>query len=47
VSRKQACASRHWGDVITAIDNQKVASQLDVNLVLNHKRPGDSVTVTV
>jgi S1-C subfamily serine protease len=35
------------GDVITAIDNQKVASQLDVNLVLNHKRPGDSVTVTV
>src|SRR6202158_3816892 len=35
------------GDVITAIDNQKVASQLDVNLVLNHKRPGDNVTVTV
>jgi S1-C subfamily serine protease len=35
------------GDVITAIDNQKIASQLDVNLVLNHKRPGDTVTVTV
>jgi len=35
------------GDVITAIDNQKVATQLDVNLALNHKRPGDSVTVTV
>src|SRR4029077_18503541 len=35
------------GDVITAIDNQKVASQLDVNLVLNHKRPGDTVNVTV
>src|SRR6266403_4605253 len=35
------------GDVIVAIDGQKVVSQLDVNLVLNHKRPGDSVTVTV
>ena len=35
------------GDVITAIDNQKVASQLDVNLVLNHKRPGDTVNVIV
>jgi S1-C subfamily serine protease len=35
------------GDVITAIDNQKVASQLDINLVLNHKRPGDTVNVTV
>src|SRR6202158_5196846 len=35
------------GDVITAIDNQKVASQLDVNLVINHTRPGDNVTVTV
>jgi S1-C subfamily serine protease len=35
------------GDVITAIDNQKVAGQLDVNLLLNHKRPGDTVTVTV
>src|SRR5713226_1412724 len=35
------------GDVIVAIDSQKVASQLDVNLVLNRKRPGDNVTVTV
>jgi S1-C subfamily serine protease len=35
------------GDVIVAIDSQKVASQLDVNLALNHKRPGDSVTVTL
>jgi putative serine protease PepD len=35
------------GDVITAIDNQKVASQLDVNLVLNHKRPGDTVNITL
>jgi putative serine protease PepD len=35
------------GDVLVAIDNQKVANQFDVNLVLNHHRPGDSVTVTV
>src|SRR6202521_3340125 len=35
------------GDVIVAIDGQKVASQLDVNLVLNRKRPGDGVTVTL
>ena len=35
------------GDVIVAIDGQKVATQLDVNLVLNKKRPGDPVTVTV
>src|SRR5204863_5965943 len=35
------------GDVIVAIDSQKVVSQLDVNLVLNYKRPGDNVTVTL
>jgi S1-C subfamily serine protease len=35
------------GDVIVAIDNQKVASQFDVNLVLNHHRPGDTVNVTL
>ena len=35
------------GDVIVAIDGQKVASQLDVNLALNHKRPGDTVTVAL
>ena len=35
------------GDVLVAIDNQKVASQFDVNLVLNHHRPGDTVAVTV
>ena len=35
------------GDVIVAIDGQKVASPLDVNLVLNKKRPGDNVTVTL
>src|ERR1700745_2490201 len=35
------------GDVITAIDGQKVTSPLDVNLALNKKRPGDEVTVTL
>jgi putative serine protease PepD len=35
------------GDVIVAIEGQKVASQFDVNVVLNRKRPGDNITVTV
>ena len=35
------------GDVITAIDGQKVSSPLDVNLALNKKRPGDTVDVTL
>jgi S1-C subfamily serine protease len=35
------------GDVIVAIDGQKVANQFDVNLILNHHRPGDPVNVTV
>src|SRR5919108_1705423 len=35
------------GDVIVAIDGQKVKNQFDMNLVLNHHRPGDSVSVTV
>ena len=35
------------GDVIVAIDNQKIATQFDMNVVLNRKRPGDKVTVTV
>ena len=35
------------GDVITAIDGQKVTGQLDMNVILNHKRPGESVNVTL
>lgn len=35
------------GDVIVAIDGQKVADQSDMNLILNRKRPGDTVKVTV
>jgi S1-C subfamily serine protease len=35
------------GDVIVAIDSQKVAGQFDVNVILNRKRPGDTVNVSV
>jgi serine protease Do len=35
------------GDVITAVDGQKISSQLDLGLILNKKRPGETVTVTV
>ena len=35
------------GDVIVAIEGQKVGSQVDVNIVLNRKRPGNTVTLTV
>lgn len=35
------------GDVIVAIDGQKVTDQFDINRILNHHRPGDSVNVTV
>ncbi len=35
------------GDLIVAVDGQKVANQLDMNVILNRKRPGDSIKVTV
>jgi S1-C subfamily serine protease len=35
------------GDVIVAIDGQNVAGQLDVNVILNRKRPGDTVNISV
>lgn len=35
------------GDLIVAIDDQKIASELDMNRVLNRKRPGDAVNVTI
>jgi S1-C subfamily serine protease len=35
------------GDVIVSIDGQKVGNEFDVNLVLNHHRPGDTVNVTL
>lgn len=35
------------GDVLVAIDGQAITNHLDLNLVLNRKRPGDTVTATV
>jgi putative serine protease PepD len=35
------------GDVIVAVDGQKIANQFDLNVALNRKRPGDTVSVTV
>jgi S1-C subfamily serine protease len=35
------------GDVIVALDGQKVANQFDMNVLLNRKRPGETVNVTV
>ncbi len=35
------------GDLIVGIDGQKVANEFDVNVILNRKRPGDTVTVTI
>jgi putative serine protease PepD len=33
------------GDVITAIDGRPITGQMDLNLALNRKRPGDTVKV--
>ncbi len=35
------------GDLIVAVDGQKVASPFDLNILLNRKRPGDAITLTV
>jgi S1-C subfamily serine protease len=35
------------GDVIVALDGQKVTNQFDMNVLLNRKRPGETVSVTV
>jgi S1-C subfamily serine protease len=35
------------GDVIVALDGKDVANQLDLNVALNHKHPGDTVRVTI
>jgi S1-C subfamily serine protease len=33
------------GDVLTAIDGRAITGQMDLNLALNHKRPGDTAKV--
>src|SRR5216683_513786 len=35
------------GDLIVAVDGQKVASPFDLNILLNRKRPGDAITLTI
>jgi putative serine protease PepD len=35
------------GDVIVGMDSQKVSNQFDVNVILNRKRPGETVTITI
>jgi S1-C subfamily serine protease len=35
------------GDLVVAVDGQKVASPFDLNIILNRKRPGDTVTLTI
>jgi putative serine protease PepD len=35
------------GDVIVAADGQKIGSPFDLNLILNRKRPGETITLTV
>jgi putative serine protease PepD len=35
------------GDCIISVDGKPVASQLDLNLILNRKRPGDSVRLEI
>ncbi len=35
------------GDVIVGMDGQKVSNQFDINVILNRKRPGDTLTITL
>ncbi|OIQ59018.1 serine protease Do-like HtrB [Moorella thermoacetica] len=42
-----ARAGLQVGDVITAVENQKVATYDDIQRLINTKTPGDQVTVTV
>jgi S1-C subfamily serine protease len=35
------------GDVIVALDGKKVGNRFDIDVILNRKRPGDALTVTV
>jgi S1-C subfamily serine protease len=38
---------RIGGDVLTAMDGQPIANQLDLNVMLNRHRPGDTVNLTL
>src|SRR5258708_7782215 len=46
--RKRGCGGFiPGGDGLTPVDGMKVSNPLDVNLALNKKRPGDTVTVSL
>src|SRR6202048_2822074 len=47
VAQAGMCKLVIGGDVIVAVDGQKVANKFDMDVVLNRKRPGDSITITV
>jgi len=38
---------RLGGDVLIAVDGKKILSQVDLNLILNRMRPGETVTLTI
>lgn len=38
---------RIGGDVLVAVNGKELTSQMDLNLMLNRARPGDSVTLTI
>ena len=38
---------RIGGDVLIAIDGKAITSQMDLNLLLNRSKPGDTVTLTI
>jgi S1-C subfamily serine protease len=38
---------RLGGDVLVAVDGKKILSQVDLNLILNRMRPGETVTLTI
>jgi S1-C subfamily serine protease len=38
---------RIGGDVLVAVDGKPITSQMDLNLLLNRAKPGDSVTLTI
>jgi S1-C subfamily serine protease len=35
------------GDLIVAIDGKEIAHELDLDVILNHKKPGETVRVTI
>ena len=38
---------RIGGDILVAVDGKPVASQMDLNLLLNRAKPGDSVKLSI